>query len=417
MVTKIKKILFCIMSVGFLVRLAALFLLGRHVSPETWEYNTIALNLIHKKGYLFHWNNTDYHSHAYPLYPMLTALSHILTGENYFILELCHILLSVATCYFIYAIGKKIFDERIGLLSAFLAALHPGLIVYATKLHELTLVVFLINLIFWYIAYSNQGKVRTAVLIGTLIGAGMLTRPTFLFFLPAYGTYLWISSKTRKHAAKMLLLACLCATVVITPWTLRNYHIHKKFVFITTNSAELFWRGNNPLATGTGLTKDMKTMPELAPKEFLNTLYSLNEIGQYDFFYSETIKFIKSNPAHFVKMILKKIYYFWWFSPQTGLLYPKVWMQVYTLYYTFIFALFWVGIYKAAVSCAYEQKAMIVSIILFSVLVGMTHSLYYVEMRHRWSIESLMLIFSSAGIMVLFDRVKGAFLRSFRIAR
>jgi hypothetical protein len=240
-----------------------------------------------------------------------------------------------------------------------------------------------------------------------LIGAGILTRPTFLFFLPVYGIYLWaFSGPGRKRAIRMTLMASLCAFLVILPWTVRNYHIHKKFIFITTNSAELFWRGNNPNATGTGLTEDMKTMPELAPKEFLDTLYSLNETGQYDFFYREAFKYIRSDPAHFIRMVLKKMYYFWWFSPQAGLLYPKLWALIYKLYYGFLLIFFWLGTSNAMATCSYEQKVIILSIVVFLILVAALHSLYYVEMRHRWAIEPLMLIFSAKGVMVLFGRIR-----------
>ena len=61
-----KKIILIVIS-AFVLRLAALILLGRHVNPERWEYDYIAVNLIQHHGYVFWHLNTTYHTYAYPV--------------------------------------------------------------------------------------------------------------------------------------------------------------------------------------------------------------------------------------------------------------------------------------------------------------------------------------------------------------
>lgn len=391
---------------AFITRLYSLFLLGRHITPEVWEYDAIALNIIQQKGYSFNYLNTVYHSYVYPVYPFLTALSHLITGKNYFVLEICHVILSAATCYFVYLIGKLIFNQKVGLLSSFLVAIHPGLVVYSTKLHELTLVVFLITFIFWLIISLDYRKVYNNIFISILIGIGVLTRPTFIFFLPVYFLYIWLDSKRFKSALKAILAATLFSILIILPWTIRNYQIHKRWIFITTNSAEHFWRGNNPAASGSALTQDGQAIIEKAPGEIKEKIYKMTEIEQYGFFYKEAFKFIYSHPGLFAKMALKKFFYFWWFSPQVGLLYPGLWKIVYMAYYGILFPAFIFGLYMSLFKkTLIINRAAIISLSLFLVLTASLYALFYVEIRHRWAIEPLMLIFSAFGLTMLWRNI------------
>ena len=100
----------------------------------------------------------------------------------------------------------------------------------------------------------------------------------------------------------------------------------------------------------------------------------------------------------------KKFLYFWWFSPQTGMLYPGLWTQVYKLYYIFVLTLFILGIFYAIKKASRIDRAAIASILIFMLLISAGNSLYYVESRHRWAVEPLMLIFSAYALIILTDK-------------
>jgi len=403
---KMKIKISIILIAAFLARAAAILMLGRHLNPQVWEYDIIALNIIRGNGYLYPHFNTLYHSLGYPLYPALCALFHYITRQNYFIIELFQAALSAGACYFIYRIGDRLFGGPAGLLAAMLTAVHPGLIIYSTSMHELSLVVFLITAAIWQAISSDWAKPSSNIITGAIAGLGILARPTFLFFLPAYCVFLWASSKNFKTVIRPAATVCVAAMLVIAPWTIRNYIVQKRLIFITTSSAEHFWRGNNPNASGSALTVDNKPIIAVAPEEFRERLFKLDEMGQYDLFYNETWKFIKSDPVFFMKMVLKKIYYFWWFSPQTGLWYPGRWTALYRLYYI---PLFFFGVIGAALSLLKmpaRGRPAVVFIIVFCGLVSLVHGLYYIETRHRWAIEPLILVFSGYGLLSAFDYLK-----------
>lgn len=399
------KAIFIVIS-AFAVRISALFLLGRHVKPELWEYDKIALNLIQNREYSIEHLNTIYRSYIYPVYPFISAVFNSLTKYNYFILEMFQVALSAMTCYFIYLIAKKIYNEQIGLFSSLLVALHPGLIIYSTKIHELTLVIFLIVTIFWFILSLGRAKIYNNILIGALIGIGTLTRPTIIFLFPVYFVYLWQSNVRGKSILKTLLTVSLCTILVMLPWTIRNYKIHKRWIFITTSSAQQLWMGNNPGASGSGLAQDGLSVLNHSPKDFQEELFKLNEIQQHDFFYSEAVKFIKSNFYLFTKMVSIKFFYFWWFSPQVGKLYPATWTIIYKAYYSIFFIFFISGCFFSVKSSSNINTAAVLSLFILFFLVSFLHSIYYIEIRHRWSIEPLMCIFSAVGFRELLKKAQ-----------
>lgn len=405
-----KKIV-VILLLAFALRFLVLIVLDRHVNPEKWEYDSIALSLIHHSGYVYNHLGTTYRSFGYPMYPLLTAASHLLTNQNYLILEIFQILLSTITCYFIYSIARIIFNQKTGLVSFILTATHPGLIIYATKLSEVTLIIFLLSLTFFLIFTLGWSRIRDNIFIGFLIGVGMLTRPLALFFLPVYYLYIWLSSHKPKDALKAVFITSLSAALVIAPWTMRNYQIHKRWIFITTNSPEHFWRGNNPQATGTALAQDKQSILEKAPKELKDKLYKMNEIEQYAFFLKVTREYIKSNPFSFIRMCLRKFTYFWWFTPTLGILYPWSWAFIYKVYYALLFAFFITGAMVSLVKLNGAKKASAASLLFFFFLTSLLHSLYYLETRHRLSIEPLLSIFSSYGFILISEslRLRGIF--------
>ena len=295
------SVLYIILFLAFAVRTFAIFLLGKDVKPELYEYNTLALNIIHGKGYIYHFMNTDHRTFCYPGYSYLIAFIHWLTHENYLILELFQVLLSVISCALLYLVASRLFGKKVGLLAAFLMAMHPGLVIYTTKIHDLSFVVLIITLIFWLMLKLEPGRLINNVLIGIVIGVGVLTRPTLIFFLPVYFFYHYFRSKNLKSyvLGSFAVFAFVCLTIM--PWTIRNFNIHNRLIFITTTSAEQFWRGNNALSSGTSFNLAGKTMAELAPKEFIDKIFNMTEIEQYDFYIKRRLG-LSVNIRHFLRV-------------------------------------------------------------------------------------------------------------------
>lgn len=383
---------------SFVVRLIAIFILRFNINPSVWEYDSIALNILSGKGYVYQYLSTDYLFFGYPLFPYLSAISHFLTERNYFILEIFQAMMAAIVILPLGLIAKKIFGYKTAILTGLMYCFHPGLIVYAGKIHEFTMTVFFITVIS-YLIICGKTRVLNLIIIGLLIGLGILLRPIFVLFLPAYLIYLILTYRKIRPVILKFSLVALLAAVIISPWIYRGYSLYHRFIFITTSSAEHFWRGNNINASGTALTKDRKDILSTADGEFRNKLFSLNEIGQHNFFKQQAFLFIKNNPLGFVKITVKKFIYFWFFSPQTGFEYPSAWLCIYKAIYIFLISGILSSVYFIFKNIKTINWPAIIFIALFCLLLSMVHSLYYVETRHRWMIEPLLLMMSSYGFI------------------
>ena len=92
-----------------------------------------------------------------------------------------------------------------------------------------------------------------------------------------------------------------------------------------------------------------------------------------------------------------------WYAPTTGLLYPQAWFQFYMAYYVLVLFLAAVGISRVA-RVGGPRMPLTLLIGAFLLVLSSFQSLYYVEGRHRWAVESLILVFSGGGVASLLMR-------------
>ena len=158
------------------------------------------------------------------------------------------------------------------------------------------------------------------------------------------------------------------------------------------------WIGNNPNASGSALTPEGKAVLRTIPENNWHRFLEMNETEQGDFLKDEALRFIKENPVTFLKLYFKKMFYFWWFSPQSGLLYPKEWLNIYKTLYAVMLVFFALGLYQTLFISKNKEAILI---LLFFVSICAAQAIFFVEGRHRWAIEPLMMIYVAASMRSL----------------
>ncbi len=372
--------------VRFIVGLAT----GGIRHPQLLEYDWIAQSMIAGRGFLFPHLDVNYYSFAAPLYSWISFAGYWLFGS---IIPLMLIQMAAGAILATVAslIAERLYAGSIaGTAAGLLVALHPGLVIYsATKAHPLTFDALFFGLaLLQALRIAGRPTLRRFIVFGLIVGLGTLSRGTIVIFLPIAG--LWLLAITPKrnwpNAIRNLIVAGLCSAAIIAPWTIRNSVLHHQFVFLLTTDAEDFWRGNNPHATG-GSYLDNGTL-------VIDTLSSQDD-------------FIRASPSSFVRLFLTKLYQFWWFAPQTGIEYPTAWRNLYLLYYVLVLFLALLGVWRTIrVGPPASHFAML--ILVFLVALSILQSLYYVEGRHRWGIEPILLALSGVGFAALSKRTSNS---------
>lgn len=401
------KITIFIMS--FILQITLMYFLASYHQPELYEYEQIAVNLLTKYTFVCHRLGSLYYSLVPPLYPFLSAGVYLLSNYSHLAMLLVQIVLTSLLCVIVYSIGKDIFDKKIGIISGILCIFHPGLIIYSImKIHELSLVSFMFSLlILTILKFGNNITYRKSLMIGFIIGLTLLTRASVVLFIPLFLIWLYSNDvfKAKRDYLYHSLFILFISIVVIFPWIVRNYLIHDKFVFMQTPSVD-FWVGNNINATGSNYLKDGRTVLEAMPKDFISKIYTADELAKDKIFKEEVYKFIVEHPYKFIFLFFKKLYYFWWFSPQSGIKYPHSYFAIYKIFYSLVlFFAIWGAIFILK-SREQRIKRKAYLLLLFFLTISIMQSLFYVEGRHRWAIEPLLLIFSASGLFFFTTSIK-----------
>ena len=396
------------MSIGLFlaaaaIRLAALAILG--LDPQTYEYERQARSLLAGEGYRYVVNGTPHLALGPPLYGFLCAGLYRVWDS-----PLAVILVQIAASALVPVVIARIACEigmgrRLQCVAALPSVVHPGLIVYAVhKLHPLSLDALLLNLtVLNVMRLASPAGFAAYARAGLTLGLTALSRATVVLFAgPAAAWLLWVAPRPGRRRALVGIAVCLgTAALVVLPWTARNYIVLHRFVFSTTDTAELFWRGNNPVATGSALLTDGRRILDGAPETFRRELLSRDELGQFDLFRETAMAFVREHPRQFVGLLLRKWVSFWWFPAASGLTYPHAWLLLYATYYVVLLTGAILGVVAGWRRSGLETRRRLVLVLTMLASISVAQSLYYVDVRHRWGVEPLLGIFAAAAVSSL----------------
>src|SRR6185295_4587027 len=104
-----------------------------------------------------------------------------------------------------------------------------------------------------------------------------------------------------------------------------------------------------------------------------------------------------------VKLTWLKFFHFWWYAPQTGALYARTPFVLYMAYYIVCVLLAAIG-GRALVRRGGAPARQLALMVVFMLALSALQSLYYVEGRHRWAVEPMLLALSGGGVATLIVR-------------
>jgi 4-amino-4-deoxy-L-arabinose transferase-like glycosyltransferase len=383
------------------VRMAALAVLGLY--PQTYEYEVQARSLLAGDGYRYVRFGTPHLALGPPLFGFLCAGLYRAFGTGPLPVILAQIGASALIPVVIARIAGEVrLGRRLQWIAGAIPVVHPGLVVYAVaKLHPLSFDALLLSAtLLAVIRLTPVASPGAHAGAGLMLGVATLSRPTAtLFAAPAAAWLAWSApARARRRAAVGIGLFLVTAALAVLPWTARNYLVLHRFVFVTTDTAELFWRGNNPAATGSALLLDGRGIFAGAPEPFQRAILDRDEMGQFDLFRETAREYVRAHPGAFVARTVRKWVSFWWFSDTAGRLYPERWLRLYQLFYVVLLAGTLLGLVTACRGWDPIRRRRLVLVLILLGCVSIAQSLFYVDVRHRWGVEPLFGIFLAAAV-------------------
>jgi len=176
-----------------------------------------------------------------PLYPYFIATLYTIFGSLGAV-KVAQCLLGALLVPAVGRIGERAFGERAGLAAAAVTALYPELVWFCAHFWAETLFTFLVWWTIERLVHADaQGSARAAAVAGVSWGLAVLTRETFLYFLPVAAFWLYWRRPGGGRRATLLVATAL---LVITPWTVRNWMVFQTFIPVSTAGALNLWQGN-----------------------------------------------------------------------------------------------------------------------------------------------------------------------------
>jgi 4-amino-4-deoxy-L-arabinose transferase-like glycosyltransferase len=422
------KLLAVILVISVLLRVMAALYLGNEVEffpgiHDQISYHTLSLRFLDGNGLTFGefwWPATKADSptaHWSYLYLGFLAVVYKIFGANPVAARLLQtIVVGLLQPYLAYLIGRRVFNNTVGLISAALTVIYGYFIYYAAALmtEAFYIVAILLSLYLailitdWMIENKSHSGFWTIIkwgfFLGVALGSAILLRQLFLLFIPLL--FLWIWWRGGRKTLGVLGVSGLILVILIIPFTIFNYSRFNRFVLLNTNAGFAFFWGNHPIY-GTNfepiLPEEMGSYQELIPED----LKGLNEAALDQELLKRGIQFVVDDPIRYFRLSLSRIpsYINFWPSSESGLVSNLVRVGSFGIMLPFI-------LYGLILSIVQRKKPLFKQplslLYLFILVYAGVHILTWTLIRYRLPIDAVFVIFAGLGLVDLINRIPKA---------
>ncbi|CAB4624404.1 unannotated protein [freshwater metagenome] len=171
-----------------------------------------------------------------PLYMIYLAGFSVVGLDSVLAHQLASVFLGVVSIAIIGLLGRRLANERAGLIAAFLASIYVYIWINdALVMSETIAITATATLLLLTYRYVSDPSRRNLVLLGLATGATVLTRAELLLYVPLVMPFLvWrVSRAWRPFLLRLVAIGALAAAVT-APWVIRNLTTFEKPVTLST---------------------------------------------------------------------------------------------------------------------------------------------------------------------------------------
>lgn len=236
------KVVFYLLLSFLILRIGVVIIAGQKDfwGSDAVSYNGFAAAILQNSDWLINPNFIgDYRP---PGYPMFIAIIYAIFGINNFLtVYIFQAIISTLMCLFIYKLSKKIFNDKVAVLSLIWSGFYIFYLQYIRMLLRETLIFFFI-IVFFYSLYlyltDETKKTRNFWLFSIIYFLLIHTDPRYLFYLP-FLIILFIIYQPFWRGVKRYFTFLGITILLMIPWAIRNYIAYDGFVLINTRTLDL----------------------------------------------------------------------------------------------------------------------------------------------------------------------------------
>lgn len=427
-----KRILFGIIAIAIIARGLASIYLGNQVvdtpgAADQISYHTLAVRFLNGHNLTFGrdwWPATAADAptaHWSYLYTFYLIAVYTLFGPHPLAARLIQIIIvGILQPLLTYAIARRLFNDKVGLIAAALSSIYLYFIYYsATLMTEPFYITATLGSLYIAILLVDQVKnlgqkihpwrfYLLAVAFGLILGSTVLLRQLFLLIIPFIFAWVWWASRVRRgtNSFTILLIATVTIIILILPFTAFNYARFERFVLLNTNAGYAFFWGNHPVH-GTNFipARQIDNYVVLIPPDLLN----LDEAALDQALLQRGLGFITADPTRYILLSLSRIpaYFMFWPSAESSTLSNITRVGSFGLAWPLM--LLGIGLwFKDRWSSGLRQLSASPGalLLLYALVYTGIHLLTWALIRYRLPVDAILLVFAAHGIAWLISRLK-----------
>ncbi len=408
-----------IIAAAVMLRLAYVLFFGYSLTLQASGYDVYAVNLLAGHGYT---RFQDLHpdSDLPPLYSFVLAGIYGLVGRSANNVALVQIAFDVVTLAAIYAIGRRVGGEAVGLLAAAFTGFYPYLLFQNLTANDTGIFIMLLASGVWAVYCSHDRRSwRWATAVGLLFGLAALTKTLVVLMLPLVMLWWWRQIGLNK-AIRLSTGMVVAFAAVVTPWIIRNTHLHGALTLISTNDGSNLYQGNNPCVADFLLAGwDAQWANCLNP-----TPGGLTELQQAAWFRTQALDYLRNNPGQWPRLFMIKLLTLWSPSitprsvPPAAQLDNNAVLQyeqplfelarlVQLVYFTPLLILGVIGLWRG-----WRDQRLIGPLIMVLIAITVAYLVYHPSTRYRSPADPFVFVLSSFAAIWLWQHFR--ITRSFR---
>jgi hypothetical protein len=381
------------------------------------ELERAAINLA-KEGFLgnIFSDVSGKSAHVAPLYPALLSMIYYIFGDTVagqVVKQLLAATVTVISIGFLPIIAQKArLSPLSGILAGFCMALLPlNLWLETTGGWEQPYTALCLLCLLWIFCTLQETRwhsQKMVIIAGIFLGLTALLSPSLiptaaLMFI----TELIAQKGRRKHIFLSGILIVFLSLIIITPWMLRNYYVLGGFIPIRSNFGLELAVGNNPKAmakdfpSAGSIREILFSIHPYSNSEECRKLIQLGEKAYMQQKQQEALKWIKENPRSFIKLTLKRFWFFW-FPSENMWISAGVFNNLKSLILCIISIGAFCGLYRLELIKHPNSRLFIAAVFGTSILYMITH----ISVRYRYPILGLSVILSVDFLIAVYYKIK-----------
>lgn len=286
-----------VIALGIALRLAWALLFPAQVTSDALAYYDLAARLA--QGLTYQTPKSEWATWP-PGYPFILLVHFKLLGIGLWAVIVSNLLLFTGSLLAVHALARR-FGEGAARLSTLFLAVWPNLIMLGGIASKEGVIVFLLPVIFLLYLGAGERDRRSpwqargmTFVAGLVLGYATLTQPALQLLGAVLLAYEILRRTPVLEIGLRFGLVLAAMALVILPWTLRNQRVLGEPVLISTNGGSVFYRANNPLATGGYISAGERS------------LLGYDELTQDRLGYQWGKEWIRENPGAFLRLAIKK---------------------------------------------------------------------------------------------------------------